>query len=1592
MRNLKKILAMVLALIMSLSLMATAGATDFSDADQIGEDYEVAVEVLNGLGVFKGYDDGARFEPQGKITRAEVAAIIYRIATGDVADTQKDIYSTWGMFKQDVSDSNWFAGYVNYCANAGYIKGRSADVFDPNAEVTGYEALAMILRAVGYDKLGEFTGSNWQVNTASVARERGILKNISSGQLGQAATREMIAEILFRAILINKVDYTPAYGYQEGTTSVGYDSLGLEDLAGVVEANEYADLYGTSPMKDGQTRLNVNGTKYVLDTGSVLTDIGEIRHAYVTDKGAKVLYGLYDAEDYTVAEPANFGGEGDTVNDVARSANLRLTADTEYFVNFGDPIDKYTSDYRIEYKIGLGYTEYQIMELLYRNGGTAQAKNGTPVGDPVKGVDQDAWDKFVSTYNRDADVVGEYTYDKVIRVEEEITAQDMFFIREIFYGSDSLHGLFDENYDIYFGEVYVATKSQVDNAGNSVDISDDISYIEFLDKYINDEFKDFSASDNGEWLKIVDYDNDGNADYVMRTDFVMTTTTDHNTKSDIWFVEYLDYETGLPTEIDAADISSKTELAMPTEENMKLVAAKDLVEGQVYMYTYIDGVYYITEPAVVATSASKINYRLGTVDCADGATREWSGIDKKAIQYYTEIDEVSLNVNYTMYLDQFGYIRLFTEADKGFVLLTDGYFETDRRADAYKAEIWADGKTSDIDVTHTNAAPATTFIWNNADRDDNQNYHDDEGTWQRLKEFGHVYYGAAKSEYYGHWVDTQAGLTGIQVRDPYLTNIAAYVENNGKYTLSTVDAADTSRARYEAYAIDNTDLINGAGAGTVYSNDRTLYGITAWNSDGTVDDSKNVRIQTTTDTLYYYLQNNGEIVSWNGYNGANAPERFQVNKAYAVGSYVPDRDTGTNDNTLPYLVAEIVVIEGRFAPTVLNADFLYAMVDGGIRDHYLLGKSGDGYGEKVGKTKNTAYNGLINFYDQAGNLITGDYEDYGVYAGRVVTYDRVKGRNYVQLSINKSELTGKRTTNLNYGEPAFSFYTDEVPLYNLTENTAYANNTLRNFTTRDGSNIAIGDYIIYMVDSNNNVGLVINVSESKTTEKNSIAKLDALWNAISADQIRRYNVLPFAFYGVNKPDLNPVAQTTLNASSAAAVSGKTYMGSVTVTYDQAVAAGNNHWIAPNAVNYTMIATAADTNFGATVGYPGVPEPTKGMAYIVVIGNNWWLLRQESQTATTWNLKSSSLDVLVDNTNSAAPAVTVFNPIMTLRQLAGYLSSDKGTVTVKMNAKGSDIYLTNTDTQLININTSSYDVGIYVGGTCVASTPSKLTWTSVSGYNTISWNPAEVTGVKFGTTTMTNGQYFKTSDYSGKDVYVTLRDTANYKVTNTNADGTRATYDAVNGVWYFTPAAGNVVITVGRYTEQDRVAAVAAAYTNITEKNYIVGNNFYNVSADAVSIAALKGAIEDAVAAQAQREIAALGFTGVTVRATLTGNPTMQAPGTAVYSAGNATLTLILNGATTTVSATGINASIAYADLRATQSAIEAAFNSQTISTGNVSTATDLLTAAGNTVPGVTMQYVKITNIANNMVQFVYRFTYGGTDSGEITGVHAVTNP
>ena len=208
----KKLLAMVLALVMTLSLAVSASAVKADE--KINEDYAEAVAVLNGMGVFKGYEDGS-FKPENNITRAEVATIIYRIYTGDVAKNDKSgLYASYNKFT-DMAGAGWAAGYIGYCSNAELVKGYPNGTFQPSGNITGYEVLAMILRAVGYDKNGEFTGADWALNVAKYAEQLHILDNVAkTTNLGAPATRELVSEILFRAINVPMVTYTAAFGYQ----------------------------------------------------------------------------------------------------------------------------------------------------------------------------------------------------------------------------------------------------------------------------------------------------------------------------------------------------------------------------------------------------------------------------------------------------------------------------------------------------------------------------------------------------------------------------------------------------------------------------------------------------------------------------------------------------------------------------------------------------------------------------------------------------------------------------------------------------------------------------------------------------------------------------------------------------------------------------------------------------------------------------------------------------------------------------------------------------------------------------------------------------------------------------------------------------------------------------------------------------------------------------------------------------------------------------------------------------------------------------------------------------------------------------------
>ena len=197
----KKLLALVLALVMTMSLVTISNAADFKDADKI--DNLEAVLVMKGVGVLDGYTDGS-FGPTDTLTRAQACKIVAYLDLGAKA---ADALTGTGKVFTDVAANNWAAGFIEYCAQAGYVAGVGDGKFDPNAKVTGLQFAKMLLVVLGYDAAIEgLVGSAWEINAAKLGADRELFENIA-GKTNVALTRQEAAQIAFNTINAVMVQY-----------------------------------------------------------------------------------------------------------------------------------------------------------------------------------------------------------------------------------------------------------------------------------------------------------------------------------------------------------------------------------------------------------------------------------------------------------------------------------------------------------------------------------------------------------------------------------------------------------------------------------------------------------------------------------------------------------------------------------------------------------------------------------------------------------------------------------------------------------------------------------------------------------------------------------------------------------------------------------------------------------------------------------------------------------------------------------------------------------------------------------------------------------------------------------------------------------------------------------------------------------------------------------------------------------------------------------------------------------------------------------------------------------------------------------------
>ena len=195
----KKLLALVLALVMSMSLVTISNAA-FKDADKI--DYKEAVDVMNAVGVFIG-DEKGNFNAKENLTREQAAKIIAYLELGSKAADAL----VGGATFTDVASSRWSAGFVGYCAQAGIVSGVGDSKFDPAGQLTALQFGKMLLVELGYDaKAAGMVGADWAINTSKLMAKAKLMDGID-GSVNQVLTREKAAQMCLNALEAPTVEY-----------------------------------------------------------------------------------------------------------------------------------------------------------------------------------------------------------------------------------------------------------------------------------------------------------------------------------------------------------------------------------------------------------------------------------------------------------------------------------------------------------------------------------------------------------------------------------------------------------------------------------------------------------------------------------------------------------------------------------------------------------------------------------------------------------------------------------------------------------------------------------------------------------------------------------------------------------------------------------------------------------------------------------------------------------------------------------------------------------------------------------------------------------------------------------------------------------------------------------------------------------------------------------------------------------------------------------------------------------------------------------------------------------------------------------------
>lgn len=426
MKNLKKVLSLVLALAMALSLMTAAFAADASDyKDYSKVTYKEAVDVMTAAGIFNG-GDGNNFNPDATLNREQAAKIItYMLVGQEKADKLTATIAPYA----DVAANRWSAGAIAYCTDAGIIAGDGNGRFNPTAPVLGTQFAKMLLVALGYDpKIEKLVGNEWAIKTAKLALSDDV--DLDNGMeklsLSDNLTREQAAQMAFNAMKATLVEYEDKGGdiiigditINNGatkatpvTSKVKADATSISDdktadgYYTVEFAEKYCkDLKVSTKSADQVDSFGRPATTWVYDGSTVGTYADDADDSIVLNKSINAQKAIVTDSDYM-----NYS-EDDVASKIAVYVNGNKQSATSYKaladlnLQAGDEIETFENDdNEIETIAVLRYSLAQIDEIETGLSST-YTKQGATCSITLQGLDETGiGSTYYDRYDNDSD-------------------------------------------------------------------------------------------------------------------------------------------------------------------------------------------------------------------------------------------------------------------------------------------------------------------------------------------------------------------------------------------------------------------------------------------------------------------------------------------------------------------------------------------------------------------------------------------------------------------------------------------------------------------------------------------------------------------------------------------------------------------------------------------------------------------------------------------------------------------------------------------------------------------------------------------------------------------------------------------------------------------------------------------------------------------------------------------------------------------------------------------------------------------------------------------------------------------------------------